>query len=302
MPVKAPDRSDATASPNLPKRLTVTKRLAGLPARAHLALGIVALFVVAGLLGPLLVPYDAALTSPVDRLLPPGSRLSDGAVAWLGTDQVGQDVLAEVLAGMRTSLTVAVVTVAVGGSVGLLLGLLSGYFGGWADGVISRIGDIQLAFPSLLLAILLAGVLGPSMVNVIIALAVTRWVIFARVVRGSAIAVRDREFVDSARVMGASHGRMLLHYILPSCLPPLLVAATVQVGLTMVAEASLSFLGLGVPSSQASWGSTIAEGRDYLASAWWIAAAPGAALALVVVSIGILGDLLRDASDPMTEL
>ncbi|GGP04123.1 ABC transporter permease [Nonomuraea glycinis] len=280
----------------------VLRRLAALPLRAHLAIGTVLVFAVAGLLGPLIKPYDSARTSPPDRLLPPGARLSDGAVAWLGTDQVGQDILAEVLAGMRTSLTVALVTVLVGGSVGLFLGLVAGYFGGWADGIISRVGDIQLAFPSLLLAILLAGVLGPSMVNVIIALAVTRWVIFARVVRGSAIAVRDREFVDSARVMGASHGRILLHYILPSCLPPLLVAATVQVGLTMVAEASLSFLGLGVPSSQASWGSTIAEGRDYLASAWWIAAVPGAALALVVVSIGILGDLLRDTSDPMTEL
>ncbi|MDP4505402.1 ABC transporter permease [Nonomuraea turcica] len=279
-----------------------TAVLRRLPLRARLAIGTVLLFAVAGVVGPLLVPFEAAVTSPQDRLLPPGSRLSDGAIAWLGTDQVGQDLLAEVLAGMRTSLTVALVTVLVGGSIGLVLGLLSGYFGSWTDGIVSRIGDIQLAFPSLLLAILLAGVLGPSMVNVIIALAVTRWVIFARVVRGSALAVRHREFVDSARVLGASHGRILIHYILPSCLPPLLVAATVQVGLTMVAEASLSFLGLGVPASQASWGATIAQGRDYLASAWWIAAAPGLALALVVVSIGVLGDLLRDLSDPMTEL
>ncbi|MCG5212986.1 ABC transporter permease [Streptosporangium sp. KLBMP 9127] len=273
-----------------------------LPLRAHLAFGTVLLFVAAGVLGPLLAPFDPTRTSPQDRLSPPGSTLSDGTTAWLGTDQVGQDLLAEVLAGMRTSLTVAVVTVLIGGGVGLLLGLLAGYFGGWSDGIISRVGDIQLAFPSLLLAILLAGVLGPSMVNVIIALAVTRWVIFARVVRGSALAVRDREFVHSARVMGASPARIMLYYILPSCLPPLLVAATVQVGLTMVAEASLSFLGLGVPTTQASWGSTIAQGRDYLASAWWIAAVPGLALALVVVAIGILGDLLRDASDPMTEL
>ncbi|GAA3660617.1 ABC transporter permease [Nonomuraea antimicrobica] len=279
-----------------------TAVLRRLPLRGRLAIGTVLLFAVAGVVGPVLVPFDAAVTSPQDRLLPPGSRLSDGAVAWFGTDQVGQDLVAEVLSGMRTSLTVALVTVLVGGSIGLLLGLLSGYFGSWVDGIISRVGDIQLAFPSLLLAILLAGVLGPSMVNVIIALAVTRWVIFARVVRGSALSVRHREFVDSARVLGASNGRILIHYILPSCLPPLLVAATVQVGLTMVAEASLSFLGLGVPTTQASWGATIAQGRDYLASAWWIAAAPGLALALVVVSIGVLGDLLRDLSDPMTEL
>jgi peptide/nickel transport system permease protein len=197
---------------------------------------------------------------------------------------------------------VGIAVVVAGGVIGLVLGLIAGYYGGWLDTIISRVGDMQLAFPSILLAILLAGALGPSLTNVIIALAVTRWVVFARVVRASALTTRNREFVESAKVMGASDFRILAHYILPSCLQPLLVAATVQVGLTMVAEAALSFLGLGVPVDQASWGSTIANGRDYLATAWWIAAVPGIALTLVVICVGVLGDATRDESDPAREV
>ncbi|PRX47168.1 peptide/nickel transport system permease protein [Prauserella shujinwangii] len=265
---------------------------------ATIAGSVLALFVLVAVFGPLLVPYDNVTTRMADRLLPPGSTLSEGGFALLGTDQHGRDVLAQVVAGSRVSLLVAVTVVVVGGFVGLVLGLLAGYYGGWTDTVISRLGDMQLAFPSILLAILLAGVLGPSLTNVIIALAVTRWVIFARVVRGSALTTRNREFVDSARVMGASDVRIMARYILPSCVQPLLVAATVQVGLTMVAEAALSFLGLGVPIDQASWGSTIANGRDYLDSAWWIAAVPGLALTLVVICVGVLGDAARDDSDP----
>ncbi|PXY22128.1 ABC transporter permease [Prauserella muralis] len=263
---------------------------------ARVAGGVLALFVLVAVFGPLLVPYDSVSTGVADRLLPPGSTLSDGSFALLGTDQLGRDLLAQVIAGSRVSLLVAVTVVVVGGLTGLVLGLLAGYYGGWLDAVISRVGDMQLAFPSILLAILLAGALGPSLTNVIIALAVTRWVIFARVVRGSALSARNREFVDSARVLGAGSVRIMTRYIYPSCVQPLLVAATVQVGLTMVAEAALSYLGLGVPIDQASWGSTIAGGRDYLASAWWIAAVPGVALTLVVVCVGILGDAARSGS------
>lgn len=264
---------------------------------AKAAAGVLALFVLVAVFGPMLAPYDSVATGVSDRLLPPGSTLSDGSFALLGTDQLGRDVFAQVIAGSRISLLVAVTVVVVGGLIGLVLGLLAGYYGGWLDTVISRVGDMQLAFPSILLAILLAGALGPSLTNVIIALAVTRWVIFARVVRGSALSTRNREFVDSARVMGAGSVRIMARYIYPSCVQPLLVAATVQVGLTMVAEAALSFLGLGVPIDQASWGSTIAAGRDYLASAWWIAAVPGIALTLVVICVGVLGDSARDGSD-----
>jgi peptide/nickel transport system permease protein len=268
----------------------------------RLAAALLGLFGLTAVFGPLLAPYDSVATRVADRLLPPFSTAADGTFALLGTDQNGRDVLAQVIAGSRVSLLVGITVVVVGGLVGLVLGLVAGYYGGWLDAIISRVGDMQLAFPSILLAILLAGALGPSLTNVIVALAVTRWVVFARVVRGSALTTRGREFVESARVMGASDTRILVHHILPSCMQPLLVAATVQVGLTMVAEAALSFLGLGVPVDQASWGSTIANGRDYLASAWWIAAVPGIALTLVVICVGVLGDAARDKSDPASEV
>ncbi|MWA03340.1 ABC transporter permease subunit [Actinomadura sp. LD22] len=273
-----------------------------LPVRAWIGLAVVGLFVLAALLGPVLMPYDPVATDLPHRLLPPGSRLGDGSVAWLGTDQVGRDMLTTLLAGSRVSLLVGAATVLAGGAVGLVAGLVSGYFGGWADAVLSRIGDVQLAFPSILLAILIAGVLGPSVTNVVITLAVTRWVVFARVVRASALAARDLEFVDSARVLGAGHPRIIVRHVLPSCWQPLLVAATVQIGLVMVAEASLSFLGLGIPPDQASWGATVSAGRDYLGSAWWISTMPAAALAAVVTGVGLVGDAFRDLADPRAQL
>lgn len=258
----------------------------------------VLLYVLISIFGPMVIDYEHGAVSNANRLLPPGSTLSNGDTAWLGTDQLGRDVLAQIVEGARISLFIAAGTIVIGGGLGLVLGMISGYFGGWLDTGIMRLADVQLAFPGILLAILLAGVLGPSVINVIITLAFLRWVIFARVARGSTLATRGRDFVDSARVLGASNFRIIRKYIFPSVLTPLLVTATVQVGLMIVAEASLSFLGLGVPPSQASWGTTIANGRDYLSTAWWIATMPGIALAAVVVSIGFLGDEFRDILDP----
>ena len=278
---------------------TVRRRV---PVRVWAGVGVLALFVLAAILGPLLRPYDPVATDLPNRLLTPGAHTDTGAIAWLGTDQVGRDLLANLLAGARMTLIVAGTTVIVGGVVGLVVGLLSGYFGGAVDAIASRVGDVQLAFPSILLAILLAGVLGPSVTNIVITLAITRWVIFARVVRASAMSTRRLEFVNSARVLGCGHTRILIRHVLPSCWQPLLVAATVQVGLVMVAEASLSFLGLGVPVDTASWGATAALGRDYLGSAWWISTMPAAALALVVTAVGLVGDGFRDLSDPRSQI
>lgn len=274
----------------------------GVPVRVWVGIGVLAVFVLAALLGPLLRPYDPVATHLADRLLAPGSRTAGGSIAWLGTDQVGRDLLANLLAGARITLLVAGATVVVGGAVGLVVGLVSGYFGGPLDTILSRVGDVQLAFPSILLAILLAGVLGPSITNIVITLAITRWVIFARIVRASAMSTRRLEYVDSARVLGCGHIRILVRHVLPSCWQPLLVAATVQVGLVMVAEASLSFLGLGVPVDTASWGATVSIGRDYLGSAWWISTVPAAALALVVTAVGVVGDGFRDLSDPRSQI
>jgi peptide/nickel transport system permease protein len=289
-------------APAGPARPATERTRPRVPAQAKGALIFLALLVLGAVFGPMLLPYSATVTDLPNRLLPPGSPLAGGGVALLGTDQLGRDMLGEILAGSRVSVIVGLMTVLIGGLAGMVLGLVAGYFGGWTDTLISRLGDLQLAFPSVLLAILIAGVRGPSLTNIIIALAVTRWVIFARVVRASALTVRDLEYVDSARVMGAGHLRVLIRYILPSCWAPLLVAGTAQIGLAMVAEASLSFLGLGVPVTQASWGATISDGRDYLSSAWWISTLPGVVLALVVVAVGLVSDAYRDHTDPRAAL
>lgn len=264
-----------------------------------LAQVLIALYVLVAIFGPFLIPYEASATSTVDRLRPPGTTLSDGTVSWLGTDQVGRSILAQVVSGSRVSMLIAGLTVGVAGALGLVLGLIAGYFGKWGDSLIMRLGDIQLAFPSILLAILIAGVLGPSVTNVIVTLAITRWVIFARVVRASALVGSKSEAVEGARTLGVSNFWIIVRYILPRVLGPLAVAATVQVGLMVIAEASLSFLGLGVPLDQASWGSIIANGRDYLASAWWIAAFPGIALVVLVVATGMATDGKRAANQTM---
>jgi len=263
------------------------------------AQAVIALYVLVAIFGPMLFPYDANVTSTIDRLQPPGSVLDDGSTSWLGTDQVGRSIIAQVISGSRISMMIAAATVGIAGVLGLVLGLVSGYFGRWGDSLIMRLGDIQLAFPSILLAILIAGVLGPSVTNVIITLAITRWVIFARVVRASALVATKSEAVEGAKTLGVTSFWIIVRYILPRVLGPLAVAATVQVGLMVIAEASLSFLGLGVPLDQASWGSIIANGRDYLSSAWWIAAFPGLALVILVVATGMATDGKRAANQTM---
>lgn len=256
------------------------------------------LFLLIALLGPIVWPYDSVSVRTGERLKPPMEVLRDGSTALLGTDQVGRDLLAQVLQGARISLLVGLSTVAVAGTVGLVIGVLAGYYGGWVDTVAMRIADIQLAFPSILLAILIAGVLGPSIMNVIVTLSLTRWVTFARVARAATLTTKQREFVHAAQALGASDLRLLGLHLVPSTIGPLVVVATVEVGLVIIAEASLSFLGLGTPSDQPSWGATIANGRAYLNTAWWISTMPGLALSLVVLAVGRFGDQVRDLLDP----
>lgn len=256
------------------------------------------LYVLIALFGPLFTPYDPITVKTGQRLKPPGTILADGTRAILGTDQVGHDLLAQVVRGARVSLEIGLATVVVAGLVGTLLGMVAGYFGGPVDTVIGRLADIQLAFPSILLAILIAAVLGPSITNVIITLAFTRWVIFTRVARAATLTTKEREYVAAARALGATDGRILTRHIVPSIVAPFLVIATVEMGLVVIAEASLSFLGLGTSSGEPSWGLIIANGRDYLNTAWWISTMPGLALSLVVVCVGVFGDRVRDVLDP----
>lgn len=255
-------------------------------------------FLLVALLGPIVWPYDSVMVRTGERLKPPMEVLRDGSMALLGTDQVGRDLLAQVLQGARISLLVGLSTVAIAGSAGLVIGVLAGYYGGWIDTIAMRIADIQLAFPSILLAILIAGVLGPSITNVILTLSLTRWVTFARVARAATLTAKEREFVHAARALGATDLRLLGLHLVPSTVGPLVVVATVEVGLVIIAEASLSFLGLGTPAEQPSWGATIANGRAYLNTAWWISTMPGLALSLVVLAVGRFGDQVRDLLDP----
>ena len=256
------------------------------------------LYIAIAAIGPLVLAYDPITVQITQRLKPPGTILQNGTRATLGTDQVGRDVLAQVVRGARVSLFIGLTTVVVAGLVGSFLGLVAGYFGKGVDNVLMRLADIQLAFPSILLAILIAAVLGPSIANVIITLSFTRWVVFARVARAATLVTKEREFVTATRASGAGTGRILLRHIAPALVAPFLVIATVEMGATVIAEASLSFLGLGTNATQPSWGLVIANGRDYLNNAWWIATMPGIALSLVVLSVGVFGDRLRDALDP----
>jgi peptide/nickel transport system permease protein len=259
---------------------------------------ITGLYVAAALVGPLLVPFDAIATDTGNRLLPPLARRDDGSLALLGTDQVGQDLFAQVLAGARTSLLVAAVTLVLSCAIGVAIGLLAGWHGRWVDAVLMRLADITLTFPGILLAILIAAVLGPSLTNVVVVLSVTGWVTFARVTRASVLATKNLDYVDATRTLGASTWHVLRHCIIPACAAPVMVIVTLNIGDVILAEAALSFLGLGSPPSAASWGGTIATGRSLLGSAWWISTLPGLALAVLMVALGVLGDAARDRLDP----
>ncbi|MEV0729702.1 ABC transporter permease [Polymorphospora sp. NPDC050346] len=266
--------------------------------RLWIPIGVIVAYVVAGVIGPVIARYDPIATSVTDRLLPPGSRLADGSLALLGTDQVGRDLLPQIMQGARVSIMVGAATLLLAGIVGAAIGILCGYLGGIVDAILMRLADIQLAFPSILLAVFVAAVLGSSVTNVVLTLSITTWPIFARVARAQTMATKSRDFANAARTLGAGAWHVVRHCVLPAVASPLLVIATVQLGFVIVAEASLSFLSLGIPPGTPSWGTTIANGRDYLASAWWIATIPGLVLAAFVVCVGVLGDELRDRSDP----
>jgi peptide/nickel transport system permease protein len=217
----------------------------------------------------------------------------------MGTDGLGRDVLSRLLYGARVSLTVGFVAVLVGGSIGTFLGLIAGYFGGWFDALIMSLADIQLAFPFILLAIMFLLVLGPGVMNLILALGLGQWVTYARIARGQTISQREKEYVEAAKALGQGHAGILVTGILPNILAPLIIIASFNVASVILAEAALSFLGLGVPPTVPSWGGMLAESRDQLlAGHWWLAVFPGAAIMLTVLSFNILGDWLRDFLDP----
>ncbi|HWV95459.1 MAG TPA: ABC transporter permease, partial [Vicinamibacterales bacterium] len=249
---------------------------------------VVGLAVLAAVIGPWLVPYDPSAQELALRLEGP-SRLH-----WLGLDELGRDILARVMSGARISLFVGLVVVSVSASIGAAMGALAGYYGGIIDEAISRVIDILLAFPGLLLAIALVAVLGPSLTNVVLALSLIGWVGYARVARAQVLQAREFEYVVAARAIGAAAPRILIRHVLPAALPALTVQATLGIGGAILSEAALSFLGLGVQPPTPSWGAMLNYGRVHVLDAPHLTVFPGLAIALVVLGLNLLGDSLRD--------
>lgn len=264
------------------------------------AVFILLLVAFAAAFGPSVAPKDPNRQDIIARLQPPFERERTGELEFvLGTDSLGRDVLSRVVYGARISLLVGFIAVAIGGTMGVALGTVAGYFGGRVDSVIMRVGDIQLAFPFILLAIMFLVVLGPGVVNLVLILGIGQWVTYARIARAQTISQREKEYVEAARALGATTGRVLLRSILPNILAPLIVIASFNIASVILSEAALSFLGLGVPPTVPTWGGMLAESRDQLlAGRWWLAIFPGTAIMLTVLSFNILGDWLRDFLDP----
>jgi peptide/nickel transport system permease protein len=268
---------------------------------ALLGLAVIALSAVLATLAPALAPADPARNDLLARLTPPAWMAGGSWQHPLGTDTLGRDVVSRLLHGARVSLIVGFSAVIVAGVLGVLLGLVSGYYGGRLDDVLMRLGDVQLAFPALVLAIAVLAVVGSGLGNVVLVLGVTGWVTYARIARGETLSLRHREFVEGARALGARDAEILWRHVLPNVLPSITVVATFSVARTIIAEASLSFLGLGIPPPAPSWGAMLDEGRNYLTTGWWLALFPGLAILAVVLGINVVGDWLRDTLDPRLE-
>ena len=265
---------------------------------ALFGLVVIAIVVVTSLAAPWLTAFDPVEQDIAQRLQPPGARDPAGRLHPLGTDHLGRDLLARVIYGAQPALLVGFAAVVISGVLGMAAGLLGGYFGGWIDDVLMRLADIQLAFPFILLAIAVIGVLGASLKTIIIVIGVSSWVVYARVVRAAVFSLREREFVQAAQALGSRDVRVVLRHILPNALTPWLVVATLDMARVIVIESALSFLGLGVQPPTPTWGGMLADGRVYISTAWWLATFPGLAILVTVLGINLFGDGLRDTLDP----
>jgi peptide/nickel transport system permease protein len=263
--------------------------------------GVAALFALA-LAAPWIAPqnpYDLAQLSILDNMLPPGSRSAEGLTYWLGTDDQGRDLASAILYGLRLSLLVAATATATGLAIGAAAGTIAAYFGGFVDSVIMRIVDIQLSFPAILIALILLAILGKGVDKVVIALVLVQWAYYARTIRGSALVERRREYIEAARCLALSPARIMFRHLLPNAFPPLIVVSTVQVAHAISLEATLSFLGVGVPITEPSLGLLIATGYGYMLSGlYWIAFYPGIALLAAILAINLVGDRLADIMNP----
>lgn len=263
---------------------------------------VVVVAVMSAVLAPIVAPHDPLRQELEKRLLPPFGFSGATFQFPLGTDPFGRDMLSRLVYGARISLVVGFSAVVLQGLIGLVAGLLAGFYGGWVDRLVTRTVDIQLGIPFLVLAIAVSVVLGNGLTNLIITLTITGWVTYARIIRASALSLREREYVTAAYASGSTSFRIIFRHLLPNLVGLWLVVATFQVTRMIIAESSLSFLGLGIDPATPSWGGMAADGRDYLSSAWWVATVPGLAIAVLSLSVNLLGDWLRDVLDPTTQI
>ncbi|MFM8556620.1 MAG: ABC transporter permease [Betaproteobacteria bacterium] len=262
------------------------------------ALLVIALFVTAGLFGSLNAPYDPTEQNLAETLKPPLWHAEGSRAHLLGTSSLGQDILSGLLAGARVSLLVALCAVGLSGLFGVAVGLVSGYLGGWVDAVLMRLADIQISIPFILLAIALIGALGPSLSNVILVIAITNWVTYAKLVRTETARLKERDFVRFARVCGIPWYQIFLRHLLPNVMNSIVVLVTLDIGKVIIFESGLSFLGLGVQPPTPSWGGMLADGRKYINIAYWTSLLPGIAIFLVVLCVNFAGNWLRVRTDP----
>lgn len=259
---------------------------------AIIGLVLLSIEVIGAIAAPWVAPYDPLQQSVTEALQAPSAR------HWFGTDDVGRDILSRVIHGARLSLRVGLVSVSISAIMGTVLGIAAGFYRGWFESVVMALVDVLLAFPGILLALTIIAILGPGLFNVMIAVGIGSIPTYIRVARASTLSVKEREYVNSARVVGCSNARIMFRYILPNVLPPLIVLMTLGVGGAILTASGLSFLGLGAQPPMAEWGSMLTAGRTYLRQSWWFAVFPGLAIMLTVLSINLLGDGLRDALDP----
>ncbi|MCU0492280.1 MAG: ABC transporter permease [Chloroflexaceae bacterium] len=259
---------------------------------------IVVAVVIAAIFAPALAPHNPTRLQLGRRFLPPVWMEGGSWAYWLGTDQLGRDIWSRILYGSQISVFVGVASSIFSGIIGVLIGLVAGFYGKLVDSFLSRVVDTFLAIPFIVLALAVAGVLGPGLLNLIIVLTVTGWVTYARVVRGEVLAVKERDYIMAARVIGQQNWKIALSHILPNVAASVIVLTTLNVATTIIAESSLSFLGLGVDSRTVTWGSMLADGREHIATSWWMATFPGLAITITVLGIIFVGDWLRDVLDP----
>ncbi len=259
---------------------------------------ILLLLLLTAIFAPAVAPYSPTKVSLTERLLPPFFMERGSTAHILGTDKLGRDVLSRVIFGSRISLSISLMVVLITSSIGTIFGIIAGYTGERIDGLLMRVTDVSMAFPAIILAMLLAVIIGPSFKTVVLAMSILGWAPYARLIRGEALKLSGADFVDQARIIGSSSLRIMIRHIFPNIINPLIIMMTLSVGIIILGEAGLSFLGVGIPPPTPSWGVMVSDGRDLVDTAWWISFFPGLAIGMVVLSGNFLGDWLRDKLDP----